>query len=213
MSTESPGGPAPGRDAACCPPALDVLHLVRRRHDLPSAPWPGRSRTGSGRVAAARFEKCTRSEGWGSATSGSGHLNGTVVTMNGGRDVLEGARVVISKGRIEYVGKPRARRGPRRSSTRGLRRHPRGSSTPTSRLPDPGPATRPTATSCSMLRERIWPFEALPHQGVDAGLRRPDLPRADPLRSTAALDMGSVRHYGEVFESARVSGSGCGGKS
>lgn len=56
------------------------------------------------------------------------------------------------------------------------------------------------------LRERIWPFEAA-HDA--ASLRASaDLTFAECLKSgaTAVLDMGTVRHYDSVFESARDSG-------
>lgn len=56
------------------------------------------------------------------------------------------------------------------------------------------------------LRERIWPFEA----AHDAASMRAsaDLSFAELIRSgaTAALDMGTTRHYEEAFESAKASG-------
>ena len=56
------------------------------------------------------------------------------------------------------------------------------------------------------LRERIWPFEAA--HDADSMRASADLTFAELIRSgaTAALDMGSVRHYDAVFESARDSG-------
>lgn len=56
------------------------------------------------------------------------------------------------------------------------------------------------------LRERIWPFEAA--HDADSMRASADLTFAELIRSgaTAALDMGSVRHYDAVFESARDCG-------
>ncbi len=134
-------------------------------------------------------------------------INGTVVTMNGGREVLERADVVISKGRIEYVGKPRARRGAAQlidaegcAVIPGLiHAHLHACQT----------LARNQADGYELLdwlRERIWPFEAL--HTKESMRASADLTFLELIRSgsTAALDMGSVRHYGEVFESARASG-------
>src|SRR5207302_7487505 len=56
------------------------------------------------------------------------------------------------------------------------------------------------------LRERIWPLEA----AHDAASMRAsaDLTFAELIKGgcTAALDMGTVRHYERVFESARDAG-------
>lgn len=56
------------------------------------------------------------------------------------------------------------------------------------------------------LRERIWPYEAA--HDADSMRASADLTFAELIQSgaTAALDMGTVRHYDAVFESARDSG-------
>jgi 5-methylthioadenosine/S-adenosylhomocysteine deaminase len=56
------------------------------------------------------------------------------------------------------------------------------------------------------LHERIWPFEAA--HDADSMRASADLTFAELIRSgaTAALDMGTVRHYDAVFESARDCG-------
>lgn len=133
--------------------------------------------------------------------------NGTVVTMNASRDVLEGAEVFISQGRIEYVGKPRPRKGAVQvldaegcAVIPGLiHAHLHACQT----------LARNQADGYELLdwlRERIWPFEAL--HSKESMRASADLTFLELIRSgsTAALDMGSVRHYGEVFESARASG-------
>jgi 5-methylthioadenosine/S-adenosylhomocysteine deaminase len=134
--------------------------------------------------------------------------NGTVVTMNREREVLAEADVLIQEGRIARVG-------------RGLR--PRGAGL---RVLDvkgqvvlPGfvhghlhacqTLFRNRADGLELLdwlRERIWPFEAA--HDPDSMRASADLTFAELIRSgsTAALDMGTVRHYDAVFESARDCG-------
>jgi len=134
--------------------------------------------------------------------------NGTVVTMNREREVLAGADVLIQDGRIAKVG-------------RGLK--PRGA---TVRMLDmsgqvvlPGlihghlhacqTLFRNHADGLELLdwlRERIWPYEAA--HDAESLRASADLTFAELIQSgaTAALDMGTVRHYDTVFESARDCG-------
>ena len=134
--------------------------------------------------------------------------NGTVVTMNAGREVLARADVVISAGRIIKIGKAA-------KSYRGVRRVIDAEG----QLVLPGlvhghlhacqTLFRNRADGLALLdwlKQRIWPFEAA-HD--EASMRASaDLTFAELIRSgsTAALDMGSVHHYQAVFESARDSG-------
>ncbi|MFO0594526.1 MAG: 5'-deoxyadenosine deaminase [Myxococcaceae bacterium] len=135
--------------------------------------------------------------------------NATAITMNGSRDVVRDAEVVIQGGRIAKVGP--ARKGPKS----GVRRT----------IDAKGQVVLPglihshlhaCQTLCrnhadglellDWLRDRIWPFEA---QHDAASLRASaDLTFLECVRSgaTAVLDMGTVRHYGAVFESARDAG-------
>ena len=135
--------------------------------------------------------------------------NATVITMNAKREVLRDAEVVIQKDRIVKVG-------PRKKGTRaGVRRF----------IDAKGQVVLPglihshlhaCQTLCrnhadglellDWLRERIWPFEAAHDaQSLRASA---DLTFLECIRSgaTAALDMGTVRHYDSVFEAARDSG-------
>lgn len=135
--------------------------------------------------------------------------NATVITMNARREVLRDAEVVIQGDRI-------ARVGPRRKGRKGgVRRFidARG------KVVLPGlihSHLHACQTLCrnradglellDWLRERIWPFEAAHDaQSLRASA---DLTFLECVRSgaTAALDMGTVRHYDAVFESARDSG-------
>ncbi len=135
--------------------------------------------------------------------------NAIVVTMNASREVLHGAEVVIEDGRIAKVGMPT------RGNMRGFRQviDARG------RLLLPGfihAHLHACQTLCrnradgyellDWLRERIWPFEA----AHDARSMRAsaDLTFLELIKSgaTAALDMGTTRHYDAVFESARDCG-------
>ncbi|ATB27910.1 5'-deoxyadenosine deaminase [Melittangium boletus] len=134
--------------------------------------------------------------------------NGTVVTMNREREVLAEADVLIQDGRIARVGRNLRTRG---ASLRVL--DVKG------RVVLPGfihghlhacqTLFRNRADGLELLdwlRERIWPFEAA--HDADSMRASADLTFAELIRSgaTAALDMGSVRHYDAVFESARDSG-------
>ncbi|MBL8915548.1 MAG: 5'-deoxyadenosine deaminase [Archangium sp.] len=135
--------------------------------------------------------------------------NATVITMNASRQVLRDAEVVIQNDRIAKVGPAK-----------------RGNKTGTRRFIDArGQVVLPglihshlhaCQTLCrnhadglellDWLRDRIWPFEAA-HD--EKSLRASaDLTFLECIRSgaTSILDMGTVRHYGQVFESARDSG-------
>lgn len=135
--------------------------------------------------------------------------NATVITMNASREVLRDAEVLIQGDRIARVG-PRKRGG-----KTGVRRY----------LDARGQVVMPglihshlhaCQTLCrnhadglellDWLRDRIWPFEAAHDaQSLRASA---DLTFLECIRSgaTAVLDMGTVRHYDSVFESARDSG-------
>jgi cytosine/adenosine deaminase-related metal-dependent hydrolase len=134
--------------------------------------------------------------------------NGTVVTMNPRREVLEGADIVVEGGRIAKVGKAT------RDGHRPLRRIDAGG-----KIVLPGlihghlhacqTLFRNRADGLELLdwlRERIWPFEAA-HD--EASMRvSAQLTFAELLKSgaTAALDMGTVRHTDVIFEVARDCG-------
>jgi cytosine/adenosine deaminase-related metal-dependent hydrolase len=135
--------------------------------------------------------------------------NATVITMNAAREVIRDAEVVIQGDRIVRVS-PRKRGG-----KTGLRRFidARGE------LVLPGlihSHLHACQTLCrnhadgmellDWLRDRIWPFEALHDaQSLRASA---DLTFLECIRSgaTSVLDMGTVRHYDSVFESARDAG-------
>jgi cytosine/adenosine deaminase-related metal-dependent hydrolase len=135
--------------------------------------------------------------------------NATVVTMNASREVIEGAEVVIENDRIVKVGPP----------TRGGKRGVKKVIDARGKVVLPGlihghlhacqTLCRNRADGLELLdwlRERIWPFEAA-HD--PASMRASaDLTFLELIRSgaTAALDMGTVRHYDAVFESARDCG-------
>lgn len=134
--------------------------------------------------------------------------NGTVVTMNREREVLAGADVLIQDGRVARVGRNLRIRG---GGIRVL--------DVTGQVVLPGfihghlhacqTLFRNRADGLELLdwlRERIWPFEAA--HDADSMRASADLTFAELIRSgaTAALDMGSVRHYDAVFESARDCG-------
>lgn len=135
--------------------------------------------------------------------------NATVITMNASREVLRDAEVVIQGDRIVKVG-PR-RKGGKNGVRRFIDAH--------GQVVLPGlihSHLHACQTLCrnhadglellDWLRERIWPFEA----AHDAQTLRAsaDLTFLECIRSgaTAVLDMGTVRHYGSVFESARDAG-------
>lgn len=135
--------------------------------------------------------------------------NATIVTMNGSRDVLRDAELVIEGDRIVKVG-PRSK-GPRARAHRFLDAG--------GKVVLPGlihSHLHACQTLCrghadglellEWLRERIWPFEASHDR---ASMRASaDLTFLECLQSgaTAVLDMGSVHHYEQVFESARDAG-------
>ncbi|PZR04938.1 MAG: N-ethylammeline chlorohydrolase [Archangium gephyra] len=135
--------------------------------------------------------------------------NATVITMNASREVLRDAEVVIQNDRIVKVGAPRKGRktGVRRSiDARGkvvlpglIHSHLHACQT----------LCRNAADGLELLdwlRERIWPFEAAHDaQSLRASA---DITFMECIRSgaTSILDMGTVRHYDSVFESARDSG-------
>jgi 5-methylthioadenosine/S-adenosylhomocysteine deaminase len=135
--------------------------------------------------------------------------NATVITMNAKREVLRDAEVVVQGDRIVRVG-PRKRGG-----KTGLRR----SIDAQGQLVLPGlihSHLHACQTLCrnhadgmellDWLRDRIWPFEALHDaQSLRASA---DLTFLECIRSgaTSVLDMGTVRHYDSVFESARDTG-------
>lgn len=134
--------------------------------------------------------------------------NVTVVTMNAGWEVLRGVDVLVEDGRIARIAKG-IRTGKR------VRRTLDGSG----KVMLPGfvhghlhacqSLFRNHADGLELLdwlRERIWPMEAA-HD--PASLRASaDLTFAELIRSgsTAALDMGTVRHTDAIFESARDCG-------
>ncbi len=135
--------------------------------------------------------------------------NATVITMNAHREVLRDAEVVIQGGRIARVGpqRKRPRQGVRRViDVKGqvvlpglIHSHLHACQT----------LCRNHADGLELLdwlRERIWPFEA----AHDAKSLRAsaDLTFLECIRSgaTAVLDMGTVHHYDQVFESARELG-------
>jgi cytosine/adenosine deaminase-related metal-dependent hydrolase len=134
--------------------------------------------------------------------------HGTVVTMNREREVLADTDVLIQDGRISRIGRGLKVRGSARRviDVAGkvvmpglIHGHLHACQT----------LFRNHADGLELLdwlRERIWPYEA----GHDADSMRAsaDLTFAELIQSgaTAALDMGTVRHYDAVFESARDSG-------
>ncbi len=134
--------------------------------------------------------------------------NGTVVTMNREREVLVGADVFIQDGRIARIGRGLKVGGVARRTL-----------DVTGQVVMPGlihghihacqTLFRNHADGMELLdwlRERIWPFEAA--HDADSMRASADLTFAELIQSgaTAALDMGSVRHYDAVFESARDCG-------
>jgi cytosine/adenosine deaminase-related metal-dependent hydrolase len=134
--------------------------------------------------------------------------NGTVVTVDREHRVLERSDVLISSGRIKRIGKNLAAR-------KGVKKviDARG------KLVVPGfvhghlhacqTLFRNRADGLELLdwlREKIWPFEAA--HTARSMRASADLTFAELISggSTAALDMGTVRHYDAVFESARDAG-------
>jgi 5-methylthioadenosine/S-adenosylhomocysteine deaminase len=135
--------------------------------------------------------------------------NATVVTMNAEREVLRDAEIVISDRRIVKIGPP----------TRGGKNGLRQTIDARGRLVVPGfihghlhacqTLCRNRADGLELLdwlRERIWPFEAA--HDADSMRASADLTFLELIKSgaTGLLDMGTVRHYDQVFESARDCG-------
>jgi 5-methylthioadenosine/S-adenosylhomocysteine deaminase len=135
--------------------------------------------------------------------------NAVVVTMNAQREVLRDVEVVISQNRIVKVGPVKKGRqvGARKLiDAKGkvlipglIHGHLHACQT----------LCRNHADGFELLdwlRERIWPFEA----SHDAASMRAsaDITFLECILSgaTSVLDMGSVRHYDEVFQSALDSG-------
>jgi 5-methylthioadenosine/S-adenosylhomocysteine deaminase len=134
--------------------------------------------------------------------------NATVVTMNRSREVFEDGEVVVQGNRIANVGP--ARRG-RKTFSRFI--DAKGG------IVIPGlvhghlhacqTLFRNRADGLELLdwlKQRIWPFEA----AHDAQSMRAsaELTFVELIKSgaTALLDMGTVRHYDEVFSAARAAG-------
>lgn len=135
--------------------------------------------------------------------------NATVITMNESRQVLRDAEVVMRDDRIIKVGPPK----------RGMGGSPRRFIDAKGQVVLPGlihshlhacqTLCRNNADGLELLdwlRDRIWPFEA----SHDAQSLRAsaDVTFLECIRSgaTSVLDMGTVRHYDSVFESARDAG-------
>jgi 5-methylthioadenosine/S-adenosylhomocysteine deaminase len=135
--------------------------------------------------------------------------NATVITMNESRQVLRDAEVVIRGDRILKVG----------PAKRGMGGGPRRFIDAKGQVVLPGlihSHLHACQTLCrnhadglellDWLRDRIWPFEA----SHDAQSLRAsaDVTFLECIRSgaTSVLDMGTVRHYDSVFESARDAG-------
>ncbi|MCA2981677.1 MAG: 5'-deoxyadenosine deaminase [Myxococcaceae bacterium] len=135
--------------------------------------------------------------------------NALVVTMNASRQVLRDADIVVDGGRIAHVGphsKASRRSAMRVIDGRGLVVTP---GLIHSHLHACQTLCRNHADGLELLdwlRERIWPFEA--SHDAESMRASADLTFLELITSgaTACLDMGSVRHYGAVFESARDAG-------
>jgi len=134
--------------------------------------------------------------------------NGTIVTMNGAREILDRADVLVSGGKIAKIGR-------RLGSSPAGRRVVDCSG----KVLIPGlihghlhacqTLFRNQADGLELLewlRERIWPLEAA-HDSVSMRISA-DLTFAELIRSgsTAALDMGTVHHTDAIFESAQDCG-------
>lgn len=134
----------------------------------------------------------------------------TVVTMDGARQILQDTDVLIQDGRISKIGKNlRLKKGAAPRQMLDLRGQVLLPGLIHGHLHACQTLFRGRADDLELLdwlRERIWPYEA----AHDAASMRAsaDLTFAELIQSgaTAALDMGSVRHYDAVFESARDSG-------
>jgi len=134
--------------------------------------------------------------------------HGTVVTMNREREVLADTDVLIQDGRIARIGRGLKVKGATRRviDVAGqvvlpglIHGHLHACQT----------LFRNHADGLELLdwlRERIWPYEAA--HDSESLRASADLTFAELIQSgaTAALDMGTVRHYDSVFESARDCG-------
>jgi 5-methylthioadenosine/S-adenosylhomocysteine deaminase len=135
--------------------------------------------------------------------------NATVVTMNARREVLREAEIVISDRRIVKVG----------PATRGGKVGVRKQLDARGKVVVPGfihghlhacqTLCRNRADGLELLdwlRERIWPHEAA--HDAESMRAAADLTFLELIKSgaTGLLDMGSVHHYDQVFESARDCG-------
>lgn len=132
--------------------------------------------------------------------------NGTVVTMNAGREVVT-ADILIEGSRIAKIGKGLKVKGLHRViNASGLAVLP---GLIHGHLHACQTLFRNHADGLELLdwlRERIWPFEAA--HDAESMHASADLTFAELIKSgaTAALDMGTVRHYDQVFDSARSAG-------
>lgn len=132
----------------------------------------------------------------------------TVVTMNARRDIFRDGQVLIDDDTIVYAG-PRAPRPKGLYEVLDARGHAVLPGLIHGHVHACQTLCRNHADGLELLdwlRERIWPFEAA-HS--EASLRASaDLTFLELIRSgaTAALDMGTVRHYDAVFSSARDCG-------
>ncbi len=131
---------------------------------------------------------------------------GTIVTMNAGREVIARGDVTIGPdGTLLAVG-PEAPRSDRTIDARGklvlpgfVQTHVHLCQTLYRNRADDLPLL-------AWLRERIWPYEAaLDEKSLHASAR---LGIAELLRNgtTTLLDMGTVRHYDQVFLAAQEAG-------
>src|SRR5256885_309785 len=155
-----------------------------------------------------RFQKSLAARGQYAQAYGGPVLTirgGTIVTMNAAREVLVRQDLVIGDdGSIASLGTAAA--GGREIDARGKIVLP-GSVQPPVPLCQTLYRTRANDLPLlEWLRQRIWPYEAaLDGPALRASAR---LGIAELLRNgtTTLLDMGTVRHYDEVFEAAKESG-------
>ncbi|HKD41611.1 MAG TPA: 5'-deoxyadenosine deaminase [Myxococcaceae bacterium] len=135
--------------------------------------------------------------------------NATVVTMNAAREVLVGVEIWIQDGRILEVGRrlKKKQSAPRRVLDASgqvvlpglIHGHLHACQTLFRNLAD-------GLDLLAWLRQRIWPLESVhDERSMRASA---DLSFAELIKggSTAALDMGVVRHTDAIFESARDCG-------
>jgi len=131
--------------------------------------------------------------------------NGTVVTMNAAREVLAGADVLVQQGRIARVGR-RIASGENAVRVLDAGGHAVLPGFVHGHLHACQTLFRNQADGLELLqwlRERIWPMEGAHDEKsmrASADLTFVELIKAG---STAALDMGTVRHTDVIFESAR----------